>query len=109
MIDFGIFNVIVAIVSIFSILSSALIGTTQRYLTLNVVQNDNTNTISTNNLFSQFVILYFIIAIFILLLSETIGIWFFFDNLDLPNSRKNAAFIFYHLSILFYRKMLLYV
>lgn len=41
-----------------------------------------------------------IIAIFILLFSETIGLWFFYNKLVIPEERMNSAFWVMQFSII---------
>lgn len=100
-IDFGIYNVVAGIVTLFAVLSATLANSTERFLCLQVGDNENT-TVKTKNIFSQFIILHLIIAGAVLILSETLGIWFFFDKLNIPVSRHVAAFVVYQLSILLF-------
>ena len=99
--DFGIYNVVAGIVTLFAVLSATLANSTERFLCVQVGDDENT-TIKTKNIFSQFIILHVIIAGAVLILSETLGIWFFFDKLNIPLLRHEAAFIVYQLSILLF-------
>lgn len=99
--DFGIYNVVAGIVTLFAVLSATLANSTQRFLCIQVGDNENT-TVKTKSIFSQFILLHVIIAITVFVLSETVGIWFFFDKLNIPASRQGAAFVVYQLSILLF-------
>jgi O-antigen/teichoic acid export membrane protein len=99
--DFGIYNVVTGIVTLFAVLSATLANSTQRFLCIQVGDNQNTM-INTQSIFSQFVLLHFVIAITVFVLSETIGVWFFFDKLNIPETRQSAAFVVYQISILLF-------
>lgn len=99
--DFGIYNVVAGIVTIFAILSATLANSTERFLCVQAGDIENT-IIKTKNIFSQFVILHIIIAAAVLILSETLGILFFFDKLNIPVSRQDAAFAVYQFSIVLF-------
>lgn len=100
-VDFGIYNVVAGIVTLFAVLSATMANSTQRFLSLEVGNSENT-AIKTRNIFSQFILLHIFIAIAVLILSETLGIWFFFDKLNIPFERHEAAYIVYQLSILLF-------
>lgn len=95
--DFGIYNVVAGIVSMFSIISSSLSAAISRFITYELGSNrkDNLNVIFSTSVNIQ-IILILIIAIF----AETIGLWFLNHKLNLPINRLYAANWIFQISIL---------
>ncbi|HTM66069.1 MAG TPA: hypothetical protein VL093_07105 [Flavipsychrobacter sp.] len=94
--DFGIYNVVGGIVIMFSFLNSAMTASTQRFLTIEIAEK---NTLKLKRVFSLSVTSHIIIALVILLLSETIGVWFLNKKLIIPTVRMEAANWIFQLSI----------
>lgn len=95
--DYGIYNVVAGIVSMFSFLNSSMAGATQRFLSFELGINDEKRV---NMVFCQSVVIHFLIAGIILLLSETIGLWFVYNRLTIPEDRFDAAMWVYQIAIL---------
>jgi len=95
--DFGIYNVVGGFVTMFGFLNSALASATQRFLAFEIGRNDK---IQLRNVFSMSVNIHFIIAFIILILAETVGLWFVNTQLTIPPDRMDAACWVYHFSIL---------
>lgn len=99
--DYGIYNVVGGIVVMFSFLNSAMSASTQRFLTIEIGK-DNFN--GQKNVFKTSVILHLLIAVLLLILSESIGVWFINTQLNIPVERlyaANWAFQFTVLSMVF--------
>lgn len=86
--DFGIYNVVGGVVIMFGFLNSAMASSTQRFLTFELGRRDN---LRLKQVFSISVTLHIIISLIILLLSETIGLWFINTQLTIPPERLLAA------------------
>lgn len=95
--DYGIYNVVAGVVYMFAFLNSAMAGATQRFLSFELGINDNKQV---NLVFCQSVIIHVIIAIAIILLAETIGLWFVYNKLVIPENRFEAAMMVYQIAIL---------
>lgn len=95
--DFGIQNVVGGIVAMFGFISGSMATATQRFLTYALGQNDQELLKKT---FSMSVNVHIIIALIIVLLSETIGLWFFYNKMNIPEEREFAAACIYQISIL---------
>lgn len=95
--DFGIYSVVGGIITIFSFLNSSLSGATSRFLTFEIGRND---TVRMQRVFSGSLNIHIGIALFIFILAETIGLWFFENKLVIPADRMSAARIVYQLSII---------
>lgn len=95
--DYGIYNVVGGFVTMFTFLNGAMATATQRFITFELARGDiNTQT----NVFSTSLIIHFAFAAIILLLAETIGLWFIYNKLVIPETRFAAALWVYQLSIL---------
>jgi O-antigen/teichoic acid export membrane protein len=94
--DYGLYNVIGGIVFIFSFISGSLSTATQRFLTIELGKND---LLQFKKTFSLIFILYFIVAIIILFLAETLGLWFLNNKMLIPQERLIAANWVYQFSI----------
>lgn len=95
--DYGIYGVVGGIVALFSFLNASMSGATSRFITFSLGQGDKQKVRDT---FSTALIIHIGIAICIVLLSETVGLWFLENKLVIPTERMNAARIVYQLSIL---------
>ena len=69
--DFGIYNIVGGFTSMFIFFQSSLSNATQRYLSIELEKGD---TSGAARVFRQHQTLYFLIAIAVLVLSETVGL-----------------------------------
>lgn len=79
--DFGIFNVVGGLATMFTFFSSSLSNATQRFLNIELGQN---NLNGAKKVFSQYFLFYCIIAIVVIVAAETIGLWFVWNKLVIP-------------------------
>lgn len=96
-IDYGIYNVVGGIVVMFSFLSNTMASASQRFFAFELGRND---ILQLKRTFSMTLFIYAIIIVIILLLSETIGLWFLNNKLIIPEERMNAANWIYQFAIL---------
>ena len=97
--DFGIFNVVGGLAAMFTFFSSSLSNATQRFLNIELGQ-DNLN--GAKNVFSQYFLFYCIIAIVVIVAAETIGLWFVWNKLVIPPDRVVAAVCVYQFTVVYY-------
>jgi len=95
--DFGIYNVVGSIVMMFSFFNSAMSSATQRFMSYELGKNDAKQL---KKVFSMSVNIHGVIAATILILAETIGLWFLNVKLNIPIERMDAANWVYQFSIL---------
>lgn len=95
--DYGIYNVVGGIVTIVSFLNSALGASTSRFLTFALGEKNLQKQKST---FGACLNLHIGIALLVLILGETVGLWFFYEKMVIPDERMVAAFWVYQFSIL---------
>ena len=96
-VDFGIYNVVGGVVGMFGFLNVAMASSTQRFLNYELGKG---NISQLNKVFNASVTIHIIIAIFILLLAETIGLWFLNNRLEIPDDKINAANWVFQFSVL---------
>lgn len=94
--NYGIYNVVGGFVTIFGFLNGAMANASQRFLTFELAQGNLERQILT---FSTSINLHIILAFIIIILSESIGLWFFYNKLAIPADRLQAALWVYQLSI----------
>lgn len=95
--DFGIYNVVGGVIIMFTFLNSAMASATQRFLTFELGRGDEAEL---KKIFSTSILIHGLIAIFIVILGETAGLWFLNTQMTIPVERMEAAQWVYQLSIL---------
>lgn len=95
--DFGIYNVVGGFVTMFGFLNSSMASATQRFLSFEIGKKDYPQLA---RVFSMSLNIHFIIAFVILILAETVGLWFVNTQLTIPAERMIAAIWVYQFSIL---------
>lgn len=86
--DYGIYNVVGGIVSMFSILSASLSSAISRFLTFEL---GRINEAKLRIIFSTSVIIQGFLGLFIVILVESIGVWFLNDRMNISSERIVAA------------------
>ena len=94
--DYGIYNVVGGIISLLGFITSSLGGASSRYLTFELGKG-NINKLKKT--FGNILSIHILFSIAILILGETIGLWFFYNKLQIPIERFDAAFWVYQFSI----------
>jgi len=95
--DFGINSVVSGMVGMLSFLTNSLSGTTQRFLNVEMGKN---NTTELKKIFSNSLSLHIIFILLLVIIAETLGLWFLKNKLVIPPERMDAAFWVYQLSII---------
>lgn len=95
--DFGIYNVVGGIVVMFSIINGSITASISRFLTFEIGTG---NMEKLKKVFSTSVTIQIGISLLILLLAETIGLWFLNHKMVIPDSRMPAANWVYQFSII---------
>lgn len=86
--DYGLNNVIGGVVVLFSFLNSALLSATQRFLNFHIGRKDFKQT---NVVFCMSVNTYLLLSLLVIVLGETVGLWFVNTHLNIPQERMYAA------------------
>ena len=95
--DYGIYNIVGGVVNMFTFMGGAMTAATQRYLNYYLGQNDIVNL---QRVFNASIRIHVIAALFVVLLCESIGIWFLYNKMVIPADRLNAAFWAFQCSII---------
>lgn len=96
-VDYGIYNVVGGIVTMFTFLNAAMITSTQRYLTFELGRG---NFSRLQEIFTTSIYIHVIVSLVIVFLVETIGLWFFYEKMVIPPNRMEAAMWVLQLSVL---------
>ena len=94
--DYGIYNVVGGVVVMFSFLTDSMTASTQRFLTFELGA-DNKQRL--HEVFVTSIHIHVIISLMIIVLGETIGLWFLNEKMVIPPERMTAAHWCFHLSI----------
>ena len=95
--DYGIYNVVGGVVSLFSILSKTLSTASSRFLNFEMGRGDEEKL---KQVFSTTLTIQIVIAIVVALLVEILGLWFIDNKLNIPSDRLWAANWVMHFSAL---------
>lgn len=95
-VDFGIYNVVAGVVTILGFLSSSMTTACQRYFSYDIGIKDfnHLSTVYSNSFF-----VYLMISAVIMLISETVGLWFVRNKLTIPAERLDSAVFVLHVSV----------
>lgn len=86
--DYGVYTIVGGIVSLFSFFNSAMTSATQRFLSFDIGKNDLNQLKKT---FNATLNIHIVISILVLVLAETLGLWFVNNKLNLPMERMIAV------------------
>lgn len=95
--DYGLYNVVFSIIGLLSFLNGTLSAGTSRFITFALGKCDSEGL---NTTFGTALCTHAFLAGLILLLGETLGIWYVFNVMVCPPERFQAALIVYQISIL---------
>lgn len=95
--DYGIYNVVGGLIGMISFLTSSMSATYQRYFNYEMGRK---NEIALTDIFRSSITVQLIFAIIIVIIAETIGLWFLNNKLIISPERIVAARWVYHISII---------
>ena len=94
--DYGVYNVVGGVISMFTFLNGAMSSATSRYITFEIGKG---NMEQLKKVFSTSLQIHAIIALLIVILGETVGLWFLMNELVIPDGRMDAAMWVYQCSV----------
>ena len=94
--DYGIYNVVAGAVALFGFMNNAMSMATQRFLNFYMVKGDE-NVL--RNVFGMSLNIHVIIAVIVVFLTETVGLWILNTQLNIPPERMVAARWVYQFAI----------
>lgn len=86
--DYGIYNAVGGMVAMFQIMSATFTSSTQRFITFELGKKTNARS---KEIFSSSLNIHILIAIIILIVMETAGVWFLNCKMNIPAGRMVAA------------------
>lgn len=95
--DYGVYNAIGGVVAMFSTLSGTLSGATCRYITFAIGKNDSGYL---KKVFSASLLIHVALALIVIILAETLGLWYINNKLNIPDGRSIAAMFVYQASVI---------
>lgn len=95
--DYGIYNVVGGVVAMFGFINASMSSATQRYITFALGKGDIADL---RKIFSTALQIHVLIAALIVVLGETVGLWFMYTQMQIPADRMDAAFWVLQCSIL---------
>lgn len=95
--DYGIYGIVGSVVSMMGFMTASMSGSTSRFISFELGRGSEKMLKET---FSSALIIHVCIALIVVLLGETIGLWFLCNKLVIPIERMSAAHWVYQMSIL---------
>lgn len=96
-VDYGIYNVVGGVVTMFTFMNRTLSTSSQRYFSVALAKEDKQDL---KRVFSLNLTAFTLLGIIVFVLLETIGLWFVNNKMTIPPERMLAANVVYQLSIL---------
>ena len=87
--DYGIYNVVGGVVAMFGFINGSMASATQRYITFALGKGDEDRL---KTIFSTTLQIHALISVLIVILGETVGLWFLYNKMIIPDGRMDAAF-----------------
>lgn len=95
-VDFGIYNIVAGVVVLFTFVNSAMSTAVQRFINYALGQGDE---LKARRVFSSAVNIHLGLVILLIILAETVGLWFLNYKLNIPADKIEVANVVYHLSV----------
>ncbi len=95
--DYGLYNVVGGVVTLFAFLRSSMSSSTQRFL---AYEMGSGTADSLRRVFSVCLSTHVLLALVLLLLAETAGLWFLNTHINIPVGREDAANWIYQFTVL---------
>lgn len=92
-VDYGVYNVVGGVTTMFVFLNSSMSVSTARFIAYAIGKKDKDLCAKTYN---QARIIHYALALIIVILIETVGLWFVYNKLTIPPSRLHAAVFILH-------------
>lgn len=95
--DFGIYNVVCGFVTMFAFLSAAMTSAIQRFYNFEYGRN---GALGGNSVFITALQSQTLLAIIVIVILESVGLWYINTKMVIPADRFDAALIIFHISII---------
>lgn len=95
--DFGLYNVVCGVAALLSFMKTSLTSSTQRFLSFELGKGDDNQL---KRVFSMSLTTHIVICLILVLLAETVGLWFLNTHIQMSPGREVAANWIYQFSII---------
>lgn len=95
--DYGLYNVVGGIVALLNTLGTTMIATSYRFMAVEIGKGGQGNP---NKIYNTVLVIHIILALFLILIGETIGVYYIDDYLNVEAERIPDALFVLHLSLL---------
>ncbi len=95
--DYGLYAVVGGIVSMMGFLSTAMLATSYRYISVEIGKGDNGNP---NKVFNTAFIIHLILALIFIIIAETIGVWYIKNCLNVTLSKVPDTLFVLHFTVI---------
>lgn len=95
--DFGLYAVVGGIVSMMSFLSTTMLATSYRYIAVEIGKGENGDT---NKVFNTSLVIHLILALVLVVIAETVGVWYINNYLNVAAEKIPDALFVLHFSVL---------
>ena len=95
-VDYGLYNVVGGVVTMFAFMNSTLSTSSQRYFSIELARSNNERL---NKWFCLYITLFLLIGIAVVIILETVGLWFLNTQMTIPAERMTAANVVFQFSI----------
>lgn len=95
--DFGLYSIVGGIVAMICFLNNVMMTTTYRYIAYEMGRK---NYAGINQVFNISFIIHFFLALLLFLFAETIGIFYIYNYLNVPNGQLNDAVFVFRFSVI---------
>ena len=96
-VDYGINNVVSSLLSMLTFIQGSLSSSASRFLAFEIGKGERGDI---NLVFCTTLNIHIIFSVILVVLSETIGLWYFYNKLVIPEDRYFAALVVYQISVL---------
>ena len=86
--DYGVYNAVAGVVSMFGLLNISMSGTTARFITFELGSG---NPMGLKKLFSLSLTIHLLLGVLVVLIAESVGVWFVRHHMQIPVGRMEAA------------------
>lgn len=95
--DYGLYNVVGGIVALLNTLATSMVATSYRYMAVELGKGNDGNP---NRIYNTVFVIHSVLAILLILIGETIGVYYIQNFLNVDSSRIDDALFILHLSLL---------
>lgn len=95
--DYGVYNIAGGIITVIYTVTTSMTASSLRFIQVELGRGDEE---SQKKVFGNILFLHGILGLFILLLGESVGLWFLLEKVVIPDERSVAAFWVYQFSVI---------